>query len=107
MGEGFFYFLGGWGESTNERPGNDHVISGPMRGLEKKTASDGANTQTHKQTDGHHNSITKSAQWGRFSENYDKESIYYQTFAFFPSIKPFLFFCVNGRHTTYPEKLIF
>ena len=26
---------------TNERPGTDHVILGPMRGL-KKTASDGA-----------------------------------------------------------------
>ena len=31
------------GGRTNERPGIDHVISGPMRGL-KKTAPDGANT---------------------------------------------------------------
>ena len=30
--------------------GTDHVISGPMRGL-KKTASDGANRQTNRQTD--------------------------------------------------------
>ena len=29
---------------TNERPGTDHVISGPMRGL--KNASDGADKQT-------------------------------------------------------------
>ena len=34
---------------TNERPGTDHVISGPMRGL-GKTAPDGANRQTG---DGH------------------------------------------------------
>ena len=38
------------GGLTNERPGTDHVISGPMRGL-KKTASDGADTQTNTQTD--------------------------------------------------------
>ena len=30
----------------NERPGTDHVISGPMRGL-KKTAPDGAKPQTN------------------------------------------------------------
>ena len=35
---------------TDERPGTDHVISGPMRGL-KKTASDGANKQTDTHTD--------------------------------------------------------
>ena len=44
-----------------------HVISGPMRGL-KKTASDGANRHTEPQTDGHGDSKTESAQWGRFSE---------------------------------------
>ena len=49
---------------TIERPGTDHVISGPMRGL-KKTASDGAD----KHTPGHCDSMTESAQWGRFSEN--------------------------------------
>ena len=38
-----------------------------MRGL-KKAASDGANKQTNRQTDGHCHSMTKSAQWGRFSE---------------------------------------
>ena len=53
---------------TNERPGTDHVISGPMRGL-KKTASDGANRQTNTQTDGHSDSMTETAQWGQFSEN--------------------------------------
>ena len=48
--------------------GTDHVISGPMRGL-KKTASDGANKQTNRQTSGHRDSMTESAQLGRFSEN--------------------------------------
>ena len=38
------------GGLTNERPGTDHVISGPMRGLEK-TAPDGANTHTHTHPD--------------------------------------------------------
>ena len=36
-----------------------------MRGLEK-TASNGADKQTH----GHRDSMTKSAQWGGFSEKY-------------------------------------
>ena len=36
-----------------------------MRGLEKKTAHDGAD----KQIDGHGDFMTESAQWGRFSEN--------------------------------------
>ena len=44
--------------------GSDHVTSGPMRGL-KKTAPDG----TNKQTNGHGDSMTESAQWGRFNEN--------------------------------------
>ena len=39
----------------------DHVISGPVRRL-KKTASYGANTQTHRQTDGHCDSKSESAQ---------------------------------------------
>ena len=38
------------GGATSERPGTDHVISEPMRGL-KKTASNGADKQTYKQTD--------------------------------------------------------
>ena len=45
----------------------DNVISGPMRGL-KKDESNGANKQTHRQTDGHCDSMTESAHWGRFSE---------------------------------------
>ena len=45
--------------------GTDHVISGPMKGIKKKTASDGAN----RQTDGHGHSMTESAQWGQCSEN--------------------------------------
>ena len=44
--------------------GNDHVISGPTRGL-TKNASDGAN----RHTDGHGDSMTESTQWGRYSEN--------------------------------------
>ena len=54
--------------------GTDHVISGPMRGL-KKTVSDGANKQTNRQTDGHRNSMTESAQWGRFSEQFRSKSV--------------------------------
>ena len=50
--------------------GTDPVISGPMRGL-KKTASDGAN----RQTDGHGDSMTESAQWGRFSEKLKPRAI--------------------------------
>ena len=37
-----------------------------MRGL--KTASDCADRRTDKQTGGHCDSMTESAQWGRFSE---------------------------------------
>ena len=44
----------------------DHVISGSKRGLEKT-----ANKQTNLLTDGHGESMTESAQWGRFSENED------------------------------------
>ena len=51
-----------WGEGigvgrTNERPGTDHVISGPMRGL-KKTAPDGADRKINKQTDRQTNMAT-------------------------------------------------
>ena len=53
------------GGRTNDRPGTDHVISGPMRGLEKN-CTDGADRHTH----GHGHSMTNSAQWGRVGENH-------------------------------------
>ena len=62
-------FLGeksGGGGRTNERPGTVHVTSGPIRGLENKMH---LMAQTHTQKDGHGNSMTELAQWGRFSEN--------------------------------------
>ena len=62
----------GWAGMNNERPGNDHVTSEPMRGL-KKTAPDGADRQKDTQTHGHGNSITELAQWGRFNENTKKK----------------------------------
>ena len=40
---------GGEGGRTNEKPGTDHVTSGPIKGLEK-TATDGTDTQTSRQT---------------------------------------------------------
>ena len=60
----FFWGMEG-GEGTNDRPGADHVTSGPMRGLEK-TAPDGADTHTSAGpiaigstlTSGHGNSMT-------------------------------------------------
>ena len=60
---------GGWrpgrgeGGRTNERPGTDHVFSGPMRGL-RKTAPNGANRHPGRQTHTHRqgNSITESNQ---------------------------------------------
>ena len=42
--------------------GTDHVISGPMRRLGKKTASNGADRQTDRQTDGHGDFMTESSQ---------------------------------------------
>ena len=51
-------------EGTNERPGTDHVISGPIRGLKKLHPM----AQNHRQTDRHGNTMSESAQWGRFSE---------------------------------------
>ena len=60
----FFFFCGG---GANDRPGPDHLTSGPMRGL-KKTAPSGANTQTDGHTSGHGDSMTESANWGQFSE---------------------------------------
>ena len=54
------FVLGG---TTNERPGTDHVTSGPRRGLEKNVP-DGAHTQT----DRHGDSMTESTRWGSFSE---------------------------------------
>ena len=60
-------FQGREGGRTNERPGTDNVISGPMRGLEKNCTR--WRTQTDKQTSGHGDSMTNSAQWGRVGEN--------------------------------------
>ena len=59
----------GWGleGSTNERPGTDHVILGPMRGLEKNFTR--WHGQTHRHTEGHGDSMTNSAQRGRVGEN--------------------------------------
>ena len=48
--------------------GTDHVIVGPMRGLKKMHPM----AQTNRQTSGHRDSMTESAQWGRFSENHVK-----------------------------------
>ena len=58
----------GWGleGSTNERPGTDHVILGPMRGLEKNFTR--WHGQTHRHTEGHAGSMTNSAQRGRVGE---------------------------------------
>ena len=47
--------------------GTNHVISGQMRGIKK---TDNANKQTYRQTSGHRDSMTESAQWGRLSENH-------------------------------------
>ena len=49
--------------------GTDHVISGPIQGLEKKTASDCAN----RQTSGHCDSMTESAQRGANSVKIQKK----------------------------------
>ena len=53
---------GGGGGRPMRGPRTDHVTSGPMRGLEKKTALDGANrqTHTHTHTDGHGDSMTEN-----------------------------------------------
>ena len=40
----------------------DHVISGPMRGLEKKPHGEGADRHTDGRTDGHRDSMTDPAQ---------------------------------------------
>ena len=52
------YFLGrggGAGAGANDRPGTDHVTSGPMRGLETKLH---LMVQTTTQTDGQTNMVT-------------------------------------------------
>ena len=61
MGPTFFV------QGSNEWPGTAHVTLGQMRGL-KKTAPYVTNIQTFRHPDAHGNSITESAQWGRFSE---------------------------------------
>ena len=63
----FFFFFCGGGVRTNERPGTDHVTSEPMIGL-KITAPDGAQPHNYRTTDEHGDSMTESAQWGRFSK---------------------------------------
>ena len=57
--------------------GTDHVISGPMRGLKKNRVRWRKHTDRH--TDGHGDSMTESAQWGRFSENTTVILNYYNT----------------------------
>ena len=47
--------------------GTDHVIQGPMRGLNINCIR--WRKQTIRQKDGHGDSMTESAQWGRFGEN--------------------------------------
>ena len=54
------------GGRTNERPGTDHVISGPMRGLEKKPHP---MAQTDRHPHGHGDSMTNSAQRGGVAES--------------------------------------
>ena len=51
----------------NEMHGTNHVTSGPMRGLKKCTRW---HKQTHRNTFGHGDSMTESAQLGQFSENH-------------------------------------
>ena len=52
--------------------GTDHVISGPMRGLKNLHPM----AHTNRQTSGHCNSMTESAQWGRISENWVKYKLW-------------------------------
>ena len=60
-------FWGGVG--TNERPGTDHVTSGPIKGLGKKLHPMAqTNRQTHRHPGGHGDSMTETAHWGQFSE---------------------------------------
>ena len=54
------------GGRTNKRPGTDYVISRPIEKMHLMAQTD---RQTNIKTDGHGDSITESAQWGRFSEN--------------------------------------
>ena len=56
----FFFF-------TNERPGSDPVIWGPLRGLEKNRTR--WRKQKNSQPDGHGDSLTNSAQRGQVGEN--------------------------------------
>ena len=46
---------------TDEMPGTDHVISGPIRSLKKKLLP---MAQTDIQTERHGDSMTESPQWG-------------------------------------------
>ena len=49
------------GERNNERPGNYHVTSGPMRGLEINCTRWRKQTHTDKKTVGHGDSMTELA----------------------------------------------
>ena len=53
---------------TNERPGTDHVTSGPMKGL-KKMHPMAHREEEKKQANGHGDYMTVSAQSDQFSEN--------------------------------------
>ena len=55
-------------KEANERPGTDHVILRPMRGL-YKNCTRWLNRQTDRHTEGHGDLLTNSAQWGRVGEN--------------------------------------
>ena len=55
----YYFFFGGGAGGTNERPGTDHVNSGPMRGLKKLNPM----AQNHKTTNGHGDSMTELAPW--------------------------------------------
>ena len=60
------------GKRTNERPGPDHVTSGPMRGLKKlQRWHKWTDRQADKQTD----MATESAQLGGFNKSYLKSRL--------------------------------
>ena len=86
---------------------------GTMRGLgtdlrdhvrPKKTASNDANKQTNKltdrQTDRHCDSMTKSAQWGRFGENCIVFTAHADRFSVF-RMQDFFIYCALYRDEAY------
>ena len=70
---------------TNERPGTDHVTSGPIRGLGKKLH---LMAHTDKQTNGHGDFMTNSAQWGQVGENLVVKFRNIETYVYFHQIGP-------------------